>query len=57
MTTISESIVNELMDLIDEKFVDFVNEEWSTMSEERIDTLHDSVIEELIKQLSNLKGE
>jgi hypothetical protein len=51
MSLISESIVNDMMDLIDEKFVDFVNEEWSTMSEARIDNLHDSVIEGLIKRL------
>jgi len=51
MSLTSESIVNAMMDLIDEKFVDFVNEEWSTMSEERIDNLHDSVIEGLIKRL------
>ena len=57
MSLTSESIVNDMMDLIDEKFVDFVNEEWSTMSEARIDNLHNSVIEGLIKQLSNLKGE
>ena len=51
MTTVTEGIVNDMMDLIDEKFVDFVNEEWSTMSEARIDTLQDQVVEGLIKQL------
>lgn len=51
MTPVTQRLVNDMMDAIDQKFVDFVNEEWSTMSEARIDALQYQVIEGLIKRL------